>query len=68
MSSRLGLVFILLILYWLKSIAAYFLNFNLDIQLGNMQGFYQLALAILNPLPLELLLLGLPFYVKPTKD
>lgn len=67
MSSRLGLVFILLILYWLKSIAAYFLSFNLDIQLGNMQGFYQLALAFLNPLPLGLLLLGLSFYVKPTK-
>ena len=41
---------------------AYTIDFNLDIQ-----GLYQVFLAIINPFPISLLLLGLALYVKRTK-
>jgi len=41
---------------------AYTIDFNLDIQ-----GAYQVFLAIINPFPISLLLLGLALYVKRTK-
>ena len=62
MSTRLGFVLILLVLYWIKTMWAYTIDFNLDIQ-----GFYQVFLAIINPFPISLLLLGLALYVKRTK-
>ena len=62
MSTRLGFVLTLLTLYWLKTMWAYSVDFNLDIQ-----GAYQVFLAIINPLPLGLLLIGLAFYIKKTK-
>ena len=34
MGTRLGFVLTLLILYWLKTLLAYTVDFNLDIQLG----------------------------------
>ena len=62
MSTRLGFVFTLLLLYWFKTMWAYTVDFNLDIQ-----GFYQVFLAVINPIPLSLLLIGLAFYIKRTK-
>lgn len=62
MSTRLGFVLTLLTLYWLKTMWAYSVDFNLDIQ-----GAYQVFLSIINPLPLGLLLIGLALYIKRTK-
>ena len=62
MSTRLGFVFTLLLLYWFKTMWAYAVDFNLDIQ-----GFYQVFLAVINPIPLSLLFIGLAFYIKRTK-
>ena len=62
MSTRLGFVLILLFLYWLKTMWAYTIDFNLDIQ-----GAYQVFLAIISPIPIALLLLGFALYFKSTK-
>lgn len=62
MSTRLGFVLTLLLLYWFKTMWAYTVDFNLDIQ-----GPYQTFLAVINPLPISLLLIGLALYVKRTK-
>lgn len=62
MSTRLGFVLTLLLLYWFKTMWAYTVDFNLDIQ-----GSYQTFLAVINPLPISLLLIGLALYVKRTK-
>ena len=43
MSTRLGFVFTLLLLYWFKTMWAYTVDFNLDIQ-----GFYQVFLAVIS--------------------
>lgn len=62
MSTRLGFVLTLLLLYWFKTMWAYSVDFNLDIQ-----GPYQIFLAVINPFPVSLLLFGLALYIKPTK-
>lgn len=62
MSTRLGFVLTLLLLYWFKTMWAYSVDFNLDIQ-----GPYQIFLAVINPFPVSLLLIGLVLYIKPTK-
>lgn len=62
MSTRLGFVLTLLLLYWFKTMWAYTVDFNLDIQ-----GSYQTFLAVINPLPISLLFIGLALYVKRTK-
>lgn len=62
MSTRLGFVLTLLLLYWFKTMWAYTVDFNLDVQ-----GSYQTFLAVINPLPISLLLIGLALYVKRTK-
>lgn len=62
MSTRLGFVLTLLLLYWFKTMWAYTVDFNLDIQ-----GSYQTFLAVINPLPISLLLIGLALYIKRTK-
>lgn len=62
MNTRLGFVLTLLLLYWFKTMWAYTVDFNLDIQ-----GSYQTFLAVINPLPISLLLIGLALYVKRTK-
>ena len=59
MSTRLGFVLTLLCFYWLKTMWAYTIDFNLDIQ-----GFYQVFLAFVNPIPLGLLFIGLALYFK----
>lgn len=62
MSTRLGFVLTLLLLYWFKTMWAYSVDFNLDIQ-----GPYQIFLAVINPLPISLLFIGLALYIKRTK-
>ena len=62
MSTRLGFVLTLLLLYWFKTMWAYSVDFNLDIQ-----GPYQIFLAVINPFPVSLLLIGLALYIKRTK-
>lgn len=62
MSTRLGFVLTLLFLYWFKTMWAYTVDFNLDIQ-----GPYQIFLAVINPLPISLLFIGLALYIKRTK-
>lgn len=65
--TRLGFVLTLLIIYWFKTLLAYTVDFNLDIQLGKLQGNYLAFIAFWNPLPLGLLLLALALYARPTK-
>lgn len=62
MSTRLGFVLTLLLLYWFKTMWAYSVDFNLDIQ-----GPYQIFLAVINPLPISLIFIGLALYIKRTK-
>ena len=62
MSTRLGFVLTLLLLYWFKTMWAYSVDFNLDIQ-----GPYQIFLAVINPLPISMLFIGLALYIKRTK-
>ena len=62
MSTRLGFVLTLLLLYWFKTMWAYSVDFNLDIQ-----GPYQIFLAVINPLPISLLFIALALYIKRTK-
>ena len=62
MSTRLGFVLTLLLLYWFKTMWAYSVDFNLDIL-----GPYQIFLAVINPLPISLLFIGLALYIKRTK-
>ena len=62
MSTRLGFVLTILLLYWFKTMWAYSVDFNLDIQ-----GPYQIFLAVINPLPISLLFIGLALYIKRTK-
>lgn len=62
MSTRLGFVLTLLLIYWFKTMWAYSVDFNLDIQ-----GPYQIFLAVINPLPISLLFIGLALYIKRTK-
>ena len=61
-STRLGFTAFLVLLFWLKSLFAYFFKFDLD-----FDNSFQILLAILNPLASTLLLLGLALYVKNTK-
>ena len=65
--TRLGFVLTLLILYWLKTLLAYTVDFNLDIQVGKLQGNYLAFIAFFNPIPLGLLLLALALYARSTK-
>ncbi|WEV60342.1 LTA synthase family protein [Streptococcaceae bacterium ESL0729] len=60
--TRLGFVLLLVILLWLKSMFAYFVDFDLD-----LENSYQTLLAIFNPLPTALFLLAIPLYFKNSK-
>ncbi|WP_105125291.1 LTA synthase family protein [Streptococcus suis] len=60
--TRFGFVLILLVMYWLKTLWAYYVDFSLD-----LQGLFQHFIAIINPLPIGLLLIGLALYAKQTK-
>lgn len=61
-NTRLGFLAILGFCYWLKSMWAYHVDFNLGI--GNL---YQEFLAIINPIPISMLVLGGSLYFKRTK-
>ncbi|MDN5965992.1 MAG: LTA synthase family protein [Lactococcus sp.] len=61
-STSLGFTALLVLLFWLKSLFAYFFKFDLD-----FDNSFQILLAFLNPLASTLLLLGLALYVKNTK-
>lgn len=61
-NTRLGFVLFLLVSYWLKTMWAYLVDFNLD-----TKGFYQNFIVVINPIPLGLFLIGLALYVKNTK-
>ncbi|HFU4460507.1 TPA: LTA synthase family protein [Streptococcus suis] len=60
--TRFGFVLLLLVMYWLKTLWAYYVDFSLD-----LQGLFQHVIAIINPLPIGLLLIGLALYAKQTK-
>ena len=60
--SRFGFILTLVTIYWLKTLWAYMIDFNLD-----TKGFYQNFLAFINPLPVALLLIGAALYIKNTK-
>lgn len=62
MSTRLGFTLLLVILYWLKTLFAYFFRFDLDFDES-----FQIFLAVFNPLASSLLLIGLALYIKNTK-
>lgn len=64
--TRLGFVLVLVLLYWTKAIAAYLINFDLGFN-KDLQGLYQFFVALINPLPITLLVIGLAFYVKKTR-
>ena len=61
-NTRLGFIFTLLLMYWLKTMWAYHIDFTLDI--GNL---YEVFLTVVNPIPLALLLLSLSLYIKKTR-
>ncbi|HFI0256273.1 TPA: LTA synthase family protein [Streptococcus suis] len=61
-NTRLGFILFLLTSYWLKTMWAYLIDFNLD-----TKGFYQNFIVIINPIPLGLFLIGLALYAKNTK-
>lgn len=61
-NTRLGFILTLLVLYWLKTMWAYHVDFSLG-----LENPYQLLLSIINPIPLGLLLLGLSLYIKRTR-
>lgn len=61
--TRLSFVLILLIMYWLKTLWAYYVDFNLD-----TKGIFQNIIVIINPLPVALFLFGLALYIKNTKS
>lgn len=62
LKTRLGFVLLLVAIYWLKSMWAYYIDFDLD-----MKGFYQNMLAFINPIPFGLLLIGAALYIRKTK-
>lgn len=60
--SRIGFILLLVMLYWIKTLWAYLIDFNLD-----TKGFYQNFILFINPLPVGLLFIGLALYIKSTK-
>ncbi|HEM5489923.1 TPA: LTA synthase family protein [Streptococcus suis] len=62
LQTRLGFILILLSIYWFKSMWAYYIDFSLD-----TEGLFQNIIAIINPIPIGLLLIGLALYIKNTK-
>ncbi|EQC69338.1 Lipoteichoic acid synthase LtaS Type IIc [Streptococcus sp. HSISB1] len=61
-NTRLGFILTLLVIYWLKTMWAYHVDFSLG-----LENPYQLLLSLINPIPLGLLLLGLSLYIKRTR-
>ncbi|MCQ2570407.1 MAG: LTA synthase family protein, partial [Limosilactobacillus sp.] len=61
-NTRLGLFIILTVLFWLKNLLAYFVDFNLG-----ESGLLQFILLIINPLGSAILLGGIAFYFKKSR-
>lgn len=59
LNTKLGFFTLLLFLFWLKTITAYLIDFNLGVS-----GIYQYFVLLLNPLGTTMLLLGLALYIK----
>ncbi|WP_367341350.1 LTA synthase family protein [Limosilactobacillus sp.] len=57
--TRIGLFTILVVLFWLKTLLAYFADFKLGVS-----GIFQYIILILNPLGTTMLLFGIAFYFK----
>ncbi|MGT2910725.1 LTA synthase family protein [Streptococcus cameli] len=66
LQSRFGFILFLVSLFWIKTIFAYFVSFNLDFN-KDLQGAYQMFIAAINPLPTGLLLIGAALYFKRSK-
>lgn len=62
MNTRLGFIALLLFCYWLKTMWAYHIDFNLD-----LENPYQELLTLFNPIPLGLFFIGLSLYIKKTR-
>ncbi|MCU9533719.1 LTA synthase family protein [Streptococcus sp. CSL10205-OR2] len=62
MSTRLGFILSLIGFYWLKTMWANTVDFNLG-----LENPYQFFLTLINPIPISLLLVGLALYIKNTK-
>ncbi|MBJ8349140.1 LTA synthase family protein [Streptococcus zalophi] len=62
MSTRLGFLLTLVGFYWLKTMWANTVDFNLG-----LENPYQFFLTLINPIPISLLLIGLALYIKNTK-
>ena len=60
--TRLGLIIILLIIYWFKTIFAYFIDFHLEID-----SIFQYIILFINPFATGLFFLSIALYFKNTK-
>jgi lipoteichoic acid synthase len=60
--TRFGFILLLLLLYWAKTIFAYFIDFNLI-----MEKPFQYVILLINPIATGLLLLGIALYIKNTR-
>ncbi|AMV66588.1 Lipoteichoic acid synthase LtaS Type IIb [Pediococcus damnosus] len=61
-NTRMGFFFLLVFLFWLKTLLAYFADFSLGVT-----GIYQWFILLINPLATTFLLFGLALYVKKAK-
>lgn len=62
LNTRLGLFMVLTVLFWLKTLLAYFVDFSLG-----ETGLLQYILLLVNPLGPTILLLGIAFYFKKSR-
>lgn len=60
--TRFFFVLFLICSLWIKTLWAYFVDFNFD-----LKGFYQYFIAILNPIPTAIFFISLSLYVKKTR-
>ncbi|WP_056998406.1 LTA synthase family protein [Fructilactobacillus fructivorans] len=61
-NTRIGFFVLLVVLFWAKTIYAYFTDFNLGVDSS-----FQLFLLLINPIATTVLMLGLALYLKPAK-
>ncbi|MGT2906587.1 LTA synthase family protein [Streptococcus dentiloxodontae] len=61
-NTRLGFVLLLLFFYWIKTLWAYYIDLDLE-----LENFRQVFLTLINPIPMGLLILGLGLYIKNSK-
>ncbi|GLB47322.1 alkaline phosphatase [Philodulcilactobacillus myokoensis] len=61
-SSRMGFFWLLVFLFWAKTIYAYFTDFQLGIS-----GTFEYFIAFLNPIASTMLILGIALYIKPSR-